>query len=86
MDADSTMFRMQGKDRTMIVSLYVDNGLVTHDSDIKYARFIKALSTKFELSDDTAEVSWYLGVSVIRDYVKGTIKLSQKQYINNLLT
>jgi hypothetical protein len=30
-------------------------------------------------------VSWYLGVSVTRDYDKGTITLSQRQYIKDIL-
>eukprot|EP00961_Rhodomonas_salina_P154144 2076412-Rhodomonas_salina.1 len=44
----------------MIIALYVDDGLVAHNSDAAYSTFIKALATRFELSADSTEVSWYL--------------------------
>eukprot|EP00961_Rhodomonas_salina_P102477 1378562-Rhodomonas_salina.1 len=62
----------------MIIALYVDDGLVAHNSGAAYSTFIKALATRFELSADSTEVSWYLGISIQRDWEKGTIKLSQK--------
>eukprot|EP00961_Rhodomonas_salina_P273345 3693487-Rhodomonas_salina.1 len=37
------------------------------------------------LSTDAAEVSWYLSVSITRDWEKGTLKLSQEQCIKDLL-
>ena len=86
LDTDRTLFKLKCEDDTvMLLALYVDDGLVSHNSDEAYAAFIKALSTRFELSAESTEVSWYLGVSIHRDWEKGTIKLSQEQYVKDLL-
>eukprot|EP00961_Rhodomonas_salina_P199469 2690437-Rhodomonas_salina.1 len=79
------MFKLERDGKVIIVALYVDDGLVAHNSDSEYQIFINVLSKRFELSADAAEVSWYLGVSITRDWEKGTLKLSQEQYINDLL-
>ena len=67
-------------------ALYVDDGLVSTTSDKEYALFIKALKQRFELSADDSEVTWYLGVSVKRDMAKGTLQLTQEQYITDMLS
>eukprot|EP00961_Rhodomonas_salina_P265514 3589292-Rhodomonas_salina.1 len=55
-NADKTLFRLKHNDGTvMIVALYVDDGLVAHNSDEQYAKFIKALSERFELSAESTE-------------------------------
>eukprot|EP00961_Rhodomonas_salina_P086595 1164454-Rhodomonas_salina.1 len=69
----------------MIIALYVDDGLTANNNDEEYAKFITALSARFELSAESTEVSWYLGVGVVRDWVAGTIKLTQEQYVTDLL-
>eukprot|EP00961_Rhodomonas_salina_P112678 1515892-Rhodomonas_salina.1 len=69
----------------MIVALYVDDGLVAHNSDVAYAEFIKALSEKFELSTESEEVTWYLGVGIQREWKAGTLKLTHEQYVTDLL-
>eukprot|EP00961_Rhodomonas_salina_P008468 115326-Rhodomonas_salina.1 len=54
---------MQKDDGTvMIVALYVDDGLTAHNNDAEYAKFITALAELFELSAESTEVTWYLGV------------------------
>lgn len=85
LDPDRMMFKLVKGDSVLIVVLYVNDGLVAHNSDDLYKEFIKDLSELFELSADAAEVAWYLGVSVKCDCEKGTIKLSQEQYVNDLL-
>eukprot|EP00961_Rhodomonas_salina_P127761 1722481-Rhodomonas_salina.4 len=81
------MFKLERPDGVvLIVALYVDDGLTAHNSDVVYAEFITALSKKFELSADSSEVSWYLGVSIQRDWELGTVRLSQEQYVKDLLT
>eukprot|EP00961_Rhodomonas_salina_P033441 449730-Rhodomonas_salina.1 len=85
-DTDRMLFKLKtGNGMIMIVALYVDDRLVAHNSDADYAKFIEALSKRFELSSDAKEVSWYLGVAVHRDWKKGTIKISQRQYVIDLL-
>eukprot|EP00961_Rhodomonas_salina_P294048 3934228-Rhodomonas_salina.1 len=85
LDADRTMFKLERDGKVIIVALYVDDGLVAHNCDTGYQKFINALSQRFELSADANEVSWYLGVSITRDWERGTMKLSQEQYVNDLL-
>ena len=85
LDPDCTMFKLELNGSTIYVALYVDDGLVAHNSDAEYKLFINALSKRFELSMDAKEVSWYLGVSITRDWENGTLKLSQEQYVNDLL-
>jgi hypothetical protein len=85
-DSDETMFRYVGEHGTLILALYVDDGLVACSSDKEYEIFIEALKERFELSTETKEVSWYLGVSVKRDLKNGTLHLSQEKYINDLLS
>ena len=85
LDADATMFRLTNNKDIMLLSLHVDDGLVAHNNDEMYAEFIKALSDKFELSSADSEVKWYLGISISRDYEKGLISPSQKQYIKDML-
>ena len=85
LDPDRTMFKLDVDGKVIIVATYVDDGLCAHNSDDEYLKFISALSERFELSAPTEEVNWYLGVSIQRDWEKGTIKLSQKQYISDLL-
>eukprot|EP00961_Rhodomonas_salina_P137926 1855426-Rhodomonas_salina.2 len=72
--------------KVIIVALYVNDGLVAHNCDTEYQKFINALSQRFELSADANEVSWYLGVLITCDWEQGTMKLSQEQYyVNDLL-
>mmetsp|Transcript_49639 Transcript_49639/g.101360 ORF Transcript_49639/g.101360 Transcript_49639/m.101360 type:complete len:638 (-) Transcript_49639:44-1957(-) len=85
LNADRTMFKLERNGATIIVALYVDDGLCAHDSDVEYGLFIDALAKRFELSAEATEVSWYLGVAVERDWEKGTLKLTQQQYVKDLL-
>ena len=43
------------------------------------------MSKRFELSTDAKEVSWYLGVSVERNWKTRSLKICQSQYVNDLL-
>eukprot|EP00961_Rhodomonas_salina_P050859 682925-Rhodomonas_salina.1 len=57
-NTDKTLFKLNRDDGTvMIMALYVDDGLVAHNSDLVYAEFIKALSERFELSAESEEVT-----------------------------
>eukprot|EP00961_Rhodomonas_salina_P117298 1579017-Rhodomonas_salina.1 len=67
----------------MIVALYVEDGLVAQNSDVVYAKLVKALSERFELSTESEEVTWYLGVGIQRDWKAGTLKLTQEQYVTD---
>eukprot|EP00961_Rhodomonas_salina_P024877 335118-Rhodomonas_salina.1 len=85
LDSDRTMFKYVGDHGSLIISIYVDDGLVSTDSDEEYKIFINALQDRFELSADDSEVTWYLGVSVHSDRQKGYVHLNQEKYINDML-
>ena len=85
LDADRTLFKLEKNGATIIVALYVDDGLCAHNSDEEYGIFTEALSKRFELSTDASEVSWYLGVSIKRDWDNGTLTMTQAQYVTDLL-
>jgi len=84
-DADRTMFRYQGKHGELIICLYVDDGLVSTNSEEEYKIFITSLQERFELSTDDTEVSWYLGIAVSRCMKEGYVHLHQTKYIEKML-
>eukprot|EP00961_Rhodomonas_salina_P008746 118907-Rhodomonas_salina.1 len=85
-NTDKTLLCLKHYDWTlMIIALYVNDGLIAHNSNEDYAKFIKALSERFELSAESTKVTWYLGVGVERNWGQGLIKLVQTQYVNDLL-
>eukprot|EP00961_Rhodomonas_salina_P092226 1241102-Rhodomonas_salina.1 len=85
-NADKTLFRLKKDDGTiMFITLYVDDWLTAHNNDAEYAKFIAALASLFELSAESTEITWYLGVCVERDWEQGTLKLTQQQYVTDLL-
>eukprot|EP00961_Rhodomonas_salina_P043111 579629-Rhodomonas_salina.1 len=69
----------------MIITLYVNDGLVAHNNNGAYEAFVKALATRFEQSTESKEVTWQLGVGLQRDWEAGTLKLTQEQYGKDLL-
>lgn len=75
--------KIKGKMRT-IVTLYVDDFFVFTNDKIEYSNLKEVLSSKFKLKD-LGQVKNCLGMSVNIDKVKGTITLSQENYINQLL-
>eukprot|EP00961_Rhodomonas_salina_P002841 38898-Rhodomonas_salina.1 len=83
-NADKTLFQLRSSDGTvMIIALYVDDGLVAHSNDGAYTAFVKALATRFELSAESKEVTWYLGVGLQCNWEAGTLKLTQEQYVKD---
>eukprot|EP00961_Rhodomonas_salina_P217517 2939447-Rhodomonas_salina.2 len=83
-NADKTLFRLARSDGTVvIIALYVDDGLVAHNSNTEYEKFVQALAKRFELSTESKEETWYLGVGIQCKWTDGTLKLTQEQYVND---
>eukprot|EP00961_Rhodomonas_salina_P271980 3675208-Rhodomonas_salina.1 len=81
---DGVMFRLNRGNEKLIVSLYVDDGVCTSNSDDLYSTFPGDISKKYTLSN-SGRLSFYLGVAIDHDKEKGVSTLSQESYINTLL-
>ena len=73
---------MDGHD--LIIAVYVDDNLILSDSLNLINKTKKELSSRFEMMD-LGDVNWILNMEVTRDRPKRTIRLSQSQYIENIL-
>jgi hypothetical protein len=84
-DDEGTLYRYTNKKgQTMILSMYVDDGLVAASDNAIYEEFLVEFRKVFQISDQ-GDLHFYLGVKITRDRVKGTTTLSQEQYVDDLL-
>lgn len=74
-----------GTDLVIIIPVHVDDGLTATNSHILYAWIIKRMNERFEVNDLGA-ASLYLGIRIDRDRSKRKLFLSQKGYVNDLLS
>ena len=85
---DETLFRLtrevNGEIKTLLISLYVDDGACCTNDEGLYQTFLKDLQAKYELSD-SGDLKWHLGINVIQDLKAGTISFDQKAYIESVL-
>ena len=68
----------------IILTLYVDNILFLSDSKSLLNKLKMQLMDHFEMSD-MGDVSRILGINVTRDYAKGDIIISQKNYTEDVV-
>lgn len=68
---------------TVLLALYVDDGLVLAKSQVTINKILEALQTEFEITVGSA--AYFLGLEIKRDSSTGTITISQKQYIKRML-
>jgi len=85
-DDEGTLYRYINKTtkETMILSMYVDDGLVAASSSKVYDDFLTEFKKEFTISDQ-GDLHYYLGVKITRDRKLGQTTLSQEQYIEDLL-
>jgi hypothetical protein len=81
---DETLYRLDRDGKTILLSLYVDDGLAATNSEALYKQFLTDLSARYKLSD-TRECDWHLGVKFTRDWKAGTITLDQRAYADSML-
>jgi len=73
-----------GTQSKILLSIYVDDGLLACSDEAMYKEFIAAMSKDFDLSD-SRELKWFLGGKVEQDRKKGIVRLSQEQYCNDVI-
>jgi len=83
-DDDGTIFKLTLGRESILLSLFVDDGLCATNSQSLYEDFLKDLKGKFELSDQ-GDLSWYLGVNISHNLSRGVTTLNQTQFINTML-
>ena len=83
-DEDHCIYTKRSKDKFVILSLYVDDILIS-GNDKEYTNDIKAwLSSNFE-KKDMGEVSYILGVKISRDCPRKILSLSQETNIRKIV-
>jgi hypothetical protein len=80
LDANSSVFYRDGT----IIAIYVDDLLLAGASKLDINRIKAALSERFKMLDLRA-CHFYLGIEVIRDRPRRTLRLLQKAYIKKVL-
>jgi hypothetical protein len=80
LDADSSVFCREGT----IIAIYVDDLLITGDSRENIDIIKKSLSSHFHMSD-LGPCHFYLGMEVIRDRPRRSLRLSQTAYLRKVL-
>lgn len=84
-EADYSVFYKRVGDCLIIVAVYVDDMLI-FGKDVQVINSLKSeLKSIFEMTD-LGEAKWILNMEVIRDRAARTIHLSQRQYVNSILT
>ena len=64
--------------------LYVDDMLIADKSKNEIRNLKKSLKSEFEMKD-LGSASRILGIDIIRDMKKGTLKLTHKRYVGQIL-
>eukprot|EP00961_Rhodomonas_salina_P133513 1796506-Rhodomonas_salina.1 len=68
----------------ILLSMYVDYGIVATNDAKFYQSFLADLDKDFELSDQGL-MTWYLGVAIHQGPKNRSTKLLQKQYMKDIL-
>ena len=76
------LFRSKG---ILYVSLYVDDGLCSASSEQVYNDFINEMREVFTISAH-GPLKTYLGTTIVHDRVAGKTTMSQRKYLEDLLT
>ena len=82
--SDPCVYTYEEDDTPVILSLYVDDILITGNDEKIVKQLKKALTNRFAMTD-MGEVSLIFGMKVTRDYKQGTLSISQVDYVNSIL-
>lgn len=80
-EVDPCVFIKNGND-ILILVIYVDDGLIISKSELEIEQLLTHLESKFEIKRE--DLTMYLGMQIDREK-SGSIKITQKKYIENLL-
>lgn len=78
------IFYKVNKQNIVIIAVYVDDYLIFYNNENEFTETKNALQSKFKIKD-LGPVAHILGMKVERDNAKKTIKISNKQYILEIL-
>ena len=67
-----------------MLAVFVDDIIIATDSKTYLEELRKAFKSKYKM-DDIGNLEWCLGMLVERDRLQGTLKISQEQYIKDML-
>jgi len=89
LDTDGVTFKkettkLDGTVSKILLTIHVDDAIVATNDDEYYQNFMDELGISFELSA-SGKLTWFLGCKVEQDLVKGTVRMSQKKYCNDVL-
>ena len=77
-------FKRVGKD-IVILAIHVNDGIVTGNNVSLIKKFKDDMNAKYKLTD-LGPVNWLLGIKISRDLANKTISLSQRAYIEAIIT
>ena len=77
-------FKHNGKDVFILLLMYVDDNIIISNDRTCLNVFKKAMHDKFKIVDK-GDIKTYLGVQIERDRNKGTLKMHQEGYLNEVL-
>ena len=77
-------FKLVKGKSVILMTIYVDDGLCAMNDHDLYKKFLSDLAKEFELSDQ-GKCKWYLGVNIEQDLANRRTKISQKQYVKDVL-
>ncbi|GJR87473.1 retrovirus-related pol polyprotein from transposon TNT 1-94 [Tanacetum coccineum] len=83
-DMDHCCYLKKVGSSSIILLLYVDHMLVAGSDMAEIKKLKRQLSKEFEMKD-LGHAKQILGMSIIRDKTKGTLRLSQEKYIGKVL-
>ncbi|CAM9888187.1 unnamed protein product [Sphacelaria rigidula] len=82
--SDPCVYTKGSHEGYLMLTLYVNDVLMTGPSITILRQVQDALKSRFSISE-LGPVSLILGIEVIRDKVRGTLKLSQHRYVESML-
>jgi Reverse transcriptase (RNA-dependent DNA polymerase) len=83
-DEDHCVYVKRSKNKFVILSLYVDDILLTSNNNEYVQTINEWLSSNFDIKD-MGEAAYILGVKIKRDHSKKMLALSQEHYIRKVL-
>lgn len=81
-DCDAAMYTLECEGEIMIISLYVDDLIITGSNEIMIMQFKERLKSTFEMTD-LGKLKYFLGFEIT--YTKERVFLSQRKYAQQLL-
>lgn len=81
--SDSCIYFNHNNNETLILAIFVDDGLIASSSVIKTNTLLQGLEQQFEITQ--GNLDYFLGMEIIR-YTDGSIHLHQLNYANKLIS